>query len=134
MNDNTLTLIEKHEGYKRNIYTDTLGHNTIGIGFNLDAGMTKDEARCLARYKINNIRSRLSYLIPTFNALSARRKDVLIDVAYNIGIGGLMNFKKMLAAINEGNFKRAKLELLDSNAARELHNRYGELAEMMEDG
>ena len=130
----TIDLIKKHEGYREFIYEDTKGRRTIGIGFNLEAGMSQEEAELLASFRINKIAEVLRYKIKNFNSLSATRQDVLIDVAYNVGINGLLGFEKMLTAIDELDYKRAKLELLDSNAARELHNRYGELAEMMEAG
>ncbi len=130
----TEQLIARHEGFRNTLYTCPAGKKTIGYGFNLDAGMTEEEAMVLLRLKINHIRERLSYAIISFNSLSARRQDVLVSMAYNLGMKGLLAFRKMLAAINEGNFSRAKMELLDSNAARELHNRYAELAEMMENG
>jgi lysozyme len=127
----TEELIIKHEGYRKYPYMDTKGNNTVGYGFNLDAGMTEPEARVLLNYKVDLIRDELNYKFQFFNSLSANRQDVLIDMVYNLGLTRFLKFEKMLAAIEEGNFARAKMELLDSDAARELHNRYGELGELM---
>ncbi len=130
----TELLILGHEGHRSKIYEDTRGNRTIGIGLNLENGISIDLSRVILKFQVTEIREQLKYKIPAFNSLSATRQDVLISVAFNLGISGLMKFKKMLAAIEEGNFKRASMELLDSSAARELHNRYNELAEMLKHG
>jgi len=134
MYNKLLDEIECDEGYKRFIYEDTNGNKTIGIGLNLDAGMSKELARYIALWSIDDIREKLSYRLEFWNRLSRNRQDVLINMAFNLGIDGLFKFKKMLAAMSEENWDRAKYELLDSDAARELHNRYGQLAEKMENG
>ena len=127
-------MIKRHEGFRGHMYEDSKGHKTIGYGFNLDAGINKDEALLLLRFRLELLNDELAYLLPFYESLSRRRKDVLLDMAYNLGLRGLLKFKKMLAAMQDGNFSRAKYELLDSSAARELHRRYGELAEMLEHG
>ena len=47
----------EHEGYRKNVYKDTLGIDTIGIGRNLeDRGITKEE---LAHLDFPEYRNRL---------------------------------------------------------------------------
>lgn len=130
----TEELILRHEGYREKMYTDTTGHATIGIGFNLDAGMSEAEAKLLLKYRVGLLREHLSYKVPAFNGLSANRQDVLIDMAYNLGLPGLMKFKKMLAAVNEGGFGRASREMLNSKWADQVGTRAIRLAQMMDEG
>jgi len=129
--NSTERLLIKHEGFRSKIYEDTRGIKTIGYGFNLEAGISEEEALLLLRHRIEKIRTRLSEDFEFFNRLSTARQDVLINMAYNLGYSGLLKFRKMLAAIAEEDWAKAKYELLDSAAARELHNRYNELARLL---
>jgi lysozyme len=126
-----LQMIEDDEDYRKHVYNDSHGNATIGIGFNLNAGISKNLALHIAKFQIAEIQETLSYKFPFWNKLSRTRQDVLVNLAFNLGINGLLKFKKMLAAIEEEDWARAKYELLDSAAARELHNRYHRLGEML---
>ena len=130
----TEKLIADDEGFISKITPGPRGKRNIGYGFNLDRGMDREEAYVLLKFDIDRIRERLRYELPFFNGLSAKRQDVLISIAYNLGVHGLLGFEKMLAAVEEKGWYRAKYEILDSDAARELPNRYGRLAEMMIEG
>ena len=48
---------------------------------------------------------------------------VMLDMAYQMGVGGLLKFEKMLAAIACEDYETAADELLDSNYARQTPNR-----------
>ena len=130
----TEQLIARHEGYSQFIYTDTVGMQTIGYGINLNVGLTEKAAHVLMAYRISTIREHLKYAFPSFNQLSGNRQDVLIDMAYNLGISGLLKFKKMLFAINDNNYSKAAEEMLDSTWSGQVGDRAKELAIMMEDG
>ena len=49
--DKTAAYIEQEEGYSPHTYRCTSGALTIGIGYNLDAGMPFDEAVLLMRHR-----------------------------------------------------------------------------------
>jgi lysozyme len=59
---------------------------------------------------------------------------VLINMAFNIGVGGLLKFKNTLAHIRSGQYELAATEMLDSNWARQVHGRAKELALQMRHG
>ena len=130
-----LTRLEKEiifdEGFRPKIYLDEKGHPTIGIGLNLDAGISKSLAIAIMRNQIDKIQEQLRYKLPFWNLLSTARQDVLVNMSFNMGVKGLMGFHNMIAAMSEGNWKRAAYELMDSKAARELPERYGRLEEKM---
>lgn len=63
-------------------------------------------------------------LIPKMNKIStfanAPRpvQKVLLDIGHHAGVSGLKGFKKMLAAVDAGDFETAALELMDSHLAK----------------
>lgn len=126
----TEELIAKHEGFRSKIYTDTTGNRTIGYGINLEH-MTEERARAFLKFEIARIREELPYRIKSFNSLSGNRQDVLIDMAYNLGIEGLMKFRKFLSAVNEGQFSRAAYEMNNSLWADQVGRRAEKLSRMM---
>jgi len=122
------------EGFRSRLYDDDDGNMTYGIGFNVNAGINKRQAVVLMRETMRQIEEELRHRLPFFNSLSSGRQYVLINMGYNMGIKRFLKFEKMLAATEEGNWKRARNELLDSKSARELPERYGRLADIMESG
>ena len=50
-------------------------------------------------------------------------KIVLIHMAYQMGVGGLLTFKRFLAALSEHNYELAVTEMLDSKWAKQTPKR-----------
>jgi len=126
--------IALNEGYRRYKYTDSVGVETIGIGFNLEEGFTEDESRMILRMRMRGFINELSARIPAYCSVSCIRKIVLLDMAYNLGIGRLLKFKKMIAALDSRDFELAAKEMLDSTYARQVKDRATRNAYMMETG
>jgi len=66
--------------------------------------------------------------------LSDKRKAVMLSIVYQIGIYGVLKFKKMLAALENANYSGAADEMLNSLAARQTPNRWKRNAEQMRSG
>lgn len=129
----TLKLIERHEGYRQFPYKCTEGYLTIGIGFNLDSvGLSREESLMILEKRVEKLRGQLTRKFPDFRDLSAVRKAVLVDMAYNIGIDGLAKFRKMWSAIARHDYTDARREMLDSRWANQVGARALRLAKMME--
>lgn len=94
----TESLLMRHEGFRSTPYRCPAGKLTIGYGINLDAGITPAEGLILLRHRLIGIEMELFHIFPWFSLLSKKRKDVLIDMTYNLGLQGLLNFKMMLNA------------------------------------
>ncbi len=117
------------EGWRPFLYDDAtgkritqgstvIGHPTIGYGFNLDAIDLPQEAgdvwfATLRTRVINEVFNAL----PWTQRLGAGPLRVLIDVAYNSGLHGLLGFHKMLAALEAGDLVTAGRELTNSRLA-----------------
>lgn len=135
MSDTDLALrdLEVAEGFRGHAYRDIVGKLTIGYGFNVDAGISEFAAGELLRAQVVEIRQALTAFW-WFKDLDAVRASVLLNVAFNCGVNGLLHFPKMLAAIGAKNWQAAHDELLDSDAARMLPHRYGPLANKLLNG
>jgi|SRR6478736_1205528 len=128
-------LLVQHEAYRQFPYTDTTGHLTIGIGRNIsDRGISTSEALSLLEDDIQYFFAKLSHYIPLFIKLDDNRQIVLVDMCFNLGFNGLLNFRDMLDAIERGDFERAAQEILDSKAANQARDRYEQLAYIMRTG
>ena len=67
-----------------------------------------------------------------WHRLSDLRQEVLINLAFNLGLPRLKAFRKMIAAIREENWTEAGAQMLDSKAARQTGKRYQRLAQAFE--
>lgn len=130
--------IRRDEGEVLHAYEDHLGYITIGVGRLIDkrkgGGITKEESAYLLN---NDIQTRLIALesrISWFKRLDDARKGVLLNMAFQLGIGGLMGFKNTLAKIEAGDYSGAAANMLKSKWARQTPKRAKRLAKQMETG
>ncbi|AOT09375.1 glycoside hydrolase family protein [Pseudoalteromonas luteoviolacea] len=131
---NTVEQIKKHEGYRRFPYYCTGGKLTIGYGRNLDnKGVDKEEAEYLLAQDIQNALAGVKRRIDISHCNEAR-VAVLTNMAFNIGLQGLMGFKRMLEHVQQGEFESAAVEMLDSRWANQVPSRAQELAQQMLSG
>ena len=140
----------KHdEGFRPTVYTCTQGVKTVGYGRNIKAnwftddevleiieheGISKDLAQKWLVESLNELLEQLDEKLECFGELNVPRKAVLVNMAYNIGIKGLMGFKKMLAAIDDNDFEKAASEMLDSRWANQVPIRAQRLTKQMRSG
>lgn len=130
-----IDLIIYHEGLELKPYKCTAGHLTIGIGRNLDdRGITEDEARFLCQNDVDIVEQELARKFPFIVGFGDVRTRVLLDMAFNLGVPRLSAFSNMWAALEEGDYKQAAVEMLDSRWARQVGRRATNLSQMMETG
>ncbi len=110
-----------YESFSPRAYPDPAdGRMLIGYGFDAKSNtISKEVATLLLRELQVEIVLQLHEKLPFFRELSPVRQSVLIEMAYQMGIAGLMAFKKTLLLIEGGSFKDAAAEMLDSKWARE---------------
>ena len=126
--------IHSEEGYRAKPYRCTSGALTIGIGYNLDAGMPFDEALLLMRHRVDSIRRALLERYEWFPKLNEARQAALVSMAYQMGTAGLFSFKRALKAVEDGDWDKAGREMLDSKWARQTPARAQRTAYMMRYG
>lgn len=121
--------LKRLEGYRQFPYLDTLGVETVGYGRNLrDKGITEPEAATLLYNDVAEALSSVRDKIPFFDTLTEKRQAVLAELAFQLGIVGLLKFQKMLAAAEEDRWEDAAAEILSSLLATQSPNRAKELA------
>lgn len=128
----------RDEGVVEHAYRDSLGFLTIGVGFLIDkekGGRLPDEV-CdyWLDYEIREKRKELIKRFPPFTTLSQARQDVLLNMAFNLGVAGLMTFKKTLALVESGKYSDAAKEMLNSRWANQVGKRADRLSRQMQTG
>lgn len=129
--------IKRQEGCVLTSYYDTLGNLTIGYGHTPAfpaQTITQEEADTLLMDDLITTESELKTALPWCVSLPVPRYCVLWNMAFNMGVGNLLEFKKMLDAINQGNFVVASQQMVYSLWARQVKTRATELAEQMQSG
>jgi lysozyme len=127
--------LERDEGLRTALYNDTVGKATIGIGRNLDdVGISPAEARMLLENDISRVVKDLNNHLPWWTGLSEPRRRALANMAFNLGIGGLLGFKRMLEAMRQGAFHEAAEHALDSKWARQVGQRAGRISTLIREG
>jgi len=58
-------------------------------------------------------------------------KCVLIEMVFQLGVGGVSKFKKMWSALQEQDYNKASIEMLDSRWAKQTPSRANSLASIM---
>jgi lysozyme len=93
------------EGFKLKPYRDSVGKLTIGVGRNLDdVGISPGEAMVLLEADIVRAVKAASQTFPWFEDLDEERQEVIVNMVFNMGIGNLRGFKKMIRAIERGDY------------------------------
>jgi GH24 family phage-related lysozyme (muramidase) len=145
--------LRREEGEVLHPYWDELGECwTGGVGHNLsahctleqlaailhDGAITPEQSQTWLEADIDEAYRDCVRLFPAFDSFSESRQEALVDLRFNLGPGnmrrGFRSFRRMIAAINDGEWWQAANECLDSDAARELASRYATLADMLMDG
>ena len=126
--------IRRYEGFSKLPYKCPTGHLTIGYGHNLENGITLEMAEFILKRDLETAERSVKDAFPWWWKLGDARQFVLVDMAFNMGLAGLKGFKKMLAAIESGDFDKAAEEMLDSKYGRQVVHRARLNAEIMKTG
>ncbi len=132
--------LKRDEGYGKigspgHPYQEKNGTWVIGYGHNVLPGeevrfLSKREATELLRADIVKAKE-LAADLPVYAGLDDTRKDVLVNMVFNMGLGGVKEFKKALKAMKEEKWGEARAEMLDSDWAGQVKDRAYRLADKM---
>ena len=120
--------IERHEGRRRKSYKDSVGKLTAGIGRNLeDVAFTDEEVDLMFKNDLARARcgAETFYLYEVLNDI---RREVLIEMVFQMGVKGVGKFKKFFRAAQARHWEAAHKEMLDSKWAKQTPARALELA------
>lgn len=127
--NNLLKSIVEHEDFSSTAYPDPLSKGapyTFGHGLTT---ITESESLEIVKNRVTSIISALSIKLPYFSKLPDDAKDVLVEMAFQLGIGptpdgkGLLSFRKTLSFVKSKDFVGASKEMLNSKWAKQTPKR-----------
>lgn len=123
MMENVLKSIASHEGFSQTAYPDPISKGapyTFGHGLTT---ITESESMEIVKNRVISIQSALSIKLPYYTALPDDAKEVLIEMAYQMGVSGLLGFKNTLDMIKKGDFVGASKNMMLSKWASQTPKR-----------
>lgn len=131
-------LLSREEGRRSHAYQDHLGYWTIGVGRCIDqrvgGGLSDPEIDSLLDNDITRFLVKTREALPWFDDLDEARQAVLVAMAFQMGVQGLLSFKQTLSAIAAGDYAHAADRMLQSKWAQQTPARAKRMAEMMRTG
>lgn len=121
--------VKIEEGFSAGVYKCTKGFDTIGYGTKLP--IDKEEAELLLRHRLNKV---LRGVNSSFKDLECKPEvwDILYNMSYQLGLNGLLKFKKMINALYAKDYKLAAEEGRKSNWYKQTPNRAERLMSRLE--
>lgn len=137
--NNTVDQLKRDEDTVLYAYLDSKGFWTIGTGILIDkrrgGGLRPEENDFILNNRIKLMREELIRRIPWTTGLDDVRFAALLNMAFQMGVDGLIAFKKTLLLISVGMYAKASVEMLDSKwALLDSPNRAKRIAKQIETG
>lgn len=135
--------IKEHEGLSLTIYPDVLGFSTIGYGHKCSSGeiaefkdgITQEKADALFDRDFALAQAQAKAIAgESWKNLNDARQGVIIEMVFQLGMGGVLKFKRMWAAIDADDYDKAAAEMLNSLWSSQTEGRCRSLAKIMERG
>lgn len=132
--------LRRDEGVRYSPYADTRGFQTVGVGHNLHVSplpqgwtypLNDEQVNALLTVDLDGTFAGLDAHIPWWRNLSYARQRVMVNMAYNMGVNGLMGFPHTLADIKAGNYAQAATDMSQSLWAKQVGARATRLEALM---
>ena len=136
--DDLKARIKKHEGFRDVMYKDSLGFATIGYGHlilptdNYVDGKqySKEVLDAVFDKDFQNALDNANKLMSGYDLVD-QAKEVICEMVFQLGIGGVSKFKNMWKALEQGDYYLASQEMLDSRWAKQTPSRAESLSNIM---
>lgn len=120
------------------VYQDHLGYWTIGIGRLVDkrkgGGLSNEEMDYLCNNDVKRVRKGLADGLPWFGTLNEVRQAALINMAFQMGVEGVLKFTNSLELIRTRQFDKAAANLMLSLWAKQTPWRAQKMADQIRTG
>lgn len=131
---NLIEQLSRDEGRRNRVYTDTVGKLTVGVGRNIsDVPFSDDEIDLMLANDIKRAQDGLS-AYPWYTALDPVRQAAVTNLAFNLGLHGLLGFPHFLAALAKQDWPTAASELANSVWATQVGARAARLEQQIATG
>lgn len=139
---NILEQLQRDEGLRLFPYSDSVGVETIGYGHNLQAHPLPDVDNGISIQRAIEILSddlalvtlNLTHALPGTTSLDKPRFGVLQNMAFNLGVAGLLGFTNFLAYLQAGQYDSAAAAMMASRWARQVGTRASRLSDQVRKG
>ena len=126
--------IKKNEGFSIKPYKDQLGFFTIGFGhlilpnekYLFEKKINKTDLESIFQQDFNNALNNFNIFLKTFTS-NKKENELLIEMVFQIGIKGVLNFKKLLQNMKKGNTHLVCFEMMNSLWYKQTPNRVKKL-------
>jgi lysozyme len=130
--------LRRDEGEVLHAYQDHLGYWTIGVGRLIDqrkgGGISKEESAHLLNNDIIAKWTELTSKAQWILLLNDARQGALLNMAFQMGVEGLLKFHTTLRHIRAGEWEAAYDAMLSSLWATQTPERAKRIAEQIRDG
>jgi|TARA_R100001460_G_scaffold6483_2_gene17042 lysozyme len=129
--------VKLHEGFRDVVYKDSLGKRTIGYGHLCVEDHWEDDKKYEKEYLEEIFNKDFDNAHFNANTLIEERpindvaKEVIIEMVFQLGIGGVSKFQNMWKALDNEDYGEASFQMLDSLWAKQTPARAGKLAGKM---
>jgi len=124
--------LKQDEGFSEYPYKCTMNKLSIGYGTNIEDGISEEEGELLLKYRLNKKIGHLLQEKPIVFRLPQEKQEVLFNMSYQLGVNGVLKFKRMWASLEDGfNYNKAADEMLDSKWYEQTPSRAKKLSEIM---
>jgi lysozyme len=119
VNETLAQRIERHEGKRNKAYKDSAEILTAGIGRNLEhVSFTDEEVYLMFRNDLTRAKQGAETFY-VYQKLNDVRREVLIEMVFQMGVRGVNKFKRFLKAAQSRDWEGAHKEMLDSKWYKE---------------
>lgn len=138
MNDELTRQLRGDEGEKLYAYTDSLGYLTLGVGRLVDprkgGGITAEESAYLLANDIAAKTKELTARLPWLYLLDPVRQGAMLNMAFQLGVDGLLGFRNSLELMRTGQFSLAADNFLKSKWAQQTPKRARRVTDQIRTG
>jgi len=145
--------LKRSEGWSDSVYLDTRGFLTIGYGHNLAKvqlpagvpltalrlipvnGISESIGEMLLLSDVAAVMHAFATKLPWFDAMDAVRREVLVELGYNLGVGKVLSFPVFMDQLQRGEYAAAAANMRGWAWVQQVHEaRAFPLIRMMETG
>lgn len=130
--------LKRDEGWRASVYQDHLGFWTIGYGFLVDArknaGVPQHIAEQWLAFLVAHKEAELKGRAPWIEDQPPDVQRALLNMAYQMGVDGLLKFHTTLSRLQVGNRKGAAASALESLWAKQTPERAKRVTDLMRGG